>query len=143
MGSSMTVGDLAREHVVTVTPETTAIDIATTLADENVGSAVVLDGNAPVGIVTDRDLTVSVIAEGSDARTLTAADVMSVDLFVASPTDGIFDVLADMCDAGVRRIPVVEDDSLVGIVTLDDFLVLLATEISNLAGVVEAESPPY
>ena len=43
----------------------------------------------------------------------------------------------------MRRVPVVEDGSLVGIVTMDDLLVLLATELSNLAGIVEAESPPY
>lgn len=48
-----------------------------------------------------------------------------------------------MCDAAVRRVPVVEDDRLVGIVSLDDLLVLLASELSNLLGVVEAESPPY
>lgn len=139
----MTVGDLAREEVVTVTPATTASDVATTLADENVGSAVVVDGNEPVGIVTDRDLAVSVIAEGGDAATLTAGDVMTGDLFTVEPTEGVFDVLAEMCDVGVRRVPVVDADGLAGILTLDDFLVLLSTELSNLAGVVEAESPPY
>lgn len=139
----MTVGDLARTDVVTVTPETTAVDIAMTLADENVGSAVVVEGNDPVGIVTDRDLAVTVIAEGADATTLTAADVMTGDLFTVEPTEGVFDVLAEMCDAGVRRVPVVDADGLAGILTLDDFLVLLATELGNLAGVVESESPPY
>ena len=139
----MTVGDLAREDVVTVTPDTTAVDIAATLADENVGSVIVVEGSDPVGIVTDRDLAVSVIAEGADASTLTASDVMSGDLFTVEPTEGVFDVLAEMCDASVRRVPVVGADGLVGIVTLDDFLVLLATELGNLAGVVEAESPPY
>lgn len=139
----MTVGDLAREEVVTVTPATTASDVATTLADENVGSAVVVDGSEPVGIVTDRDLAVSVIAEGGDAATLTAGDVMTGDLFTVEPTEGVFDVLAEMCDVGVRRVPVVDADGLAGILTLDDFLVLLSTELSNLAGVVEAESPPY
>lgn len=139
----MTVGDLARTDVVTVTPETTAVDIAMTLADENVGSAVVVEGNDPVGIVTDPDLAVTVIAEGADATTLTAADVMTGDLFTVEPTEGVFDVLAEMCDAGVRRVPVVDADGLAGILTLDDFLVLLATELGNLAGVVESESPPY
>lgn len=139
----MTVGDLAREDVVTVTPDTTAVDIAATLADENVGSVIVVEGSDPVGIVTDRDLVVSVIAEGADASTLTASDVMTGDLFTVEPTEGVFDVLAEMCDASVRRVPVVGADGLVGIVTLDDFLVLLATELGNLAGVVEAESPPY
>lgn len=139
----MTVGDLAREDVVTVTPDTTAVDIAATLADENVGSVIVVEGSDPVGIVTDRDLAVSVIAEGADASTLTASDVMTGDLFTVEPTEGVFDVLAEMCDASVRRVPVVGADGLVGIVTLDDFLVLLATELGNLAGVVEAESPPY
>ena len=139
----MTVGDLAREEVVTVTPGTTASDVATTLADENVGSAVVVEGNEPVGIVTDRDLAVSVIAEGGDAETLTAGDVMTGDLFTVEPTEGVFDVLAEMCAVGVRRVPVVDADGLAGILTLDDFLVLLSTELSNLAGVVESESPPY
>lgn len=139
----MTIRTLARSDVVTATEETTAMDLAATMHDRNVGSVVVEDGGRPVGIVTDRDLAMDVLRTGGDPRTTTAADVMTPDPVTASVDDGVFEVTAAMSEAAVRRMPVVDGDQLVGLLALDDLLVLLSDELRNLAGVVEAESPPY
>ena len=139
----MTVGDLARSDVVTADPETTVSELAFTMANERVGSVVVTEGDEVVGIVTDRDIALDVLGTGADPEQYVARDVMTPDPLTVEPGDGVMDAVRAMCDASVRRVPVVEDGRLVGIVTLDDFLVLLAGELSNLAGVVEAESPPY
>lgn len=139
----MTIKDMARTDVVTADPETTTREISKTLKRENVGSVVITEGNEPVGIVTDRDLALEVIGEGKDSVTITAADVMTEDLFTVETDESIYDVLEGMRERGVRRVPVVEEGNLAGIVTLDDFLVLLTSELENVAGVVRAGIPEY
>lgn len=139
----MTVSELMRADVVTAAPETPVSDIATEMRDSNVGSVVVVDEAAPVGVVTDRDVAVRVAAERLDAGDLTAADVMTEDPATVPVGTGIFEVSEAMNDAGVRRMPVVDDGELVGIVTMDDMNVLLVGELDNLTDVVSGESPPY
>ena len=139
----MTVYDLARYDVVTADPGTTISELAFQMANERVGSVVVTEGDAVVGIVTDRDIALDVLGTGADPNEYRARDVMSPDPLVVEADAGVMDTVRAMHEASVRRVPVVEDGGLVGIVTMDDLLVLLATELSNLAGIVEAESPPY
>ena len=137
----MTITDMARQDVVTIAPDTSAAEISRTLAEENVGSVVVVDGDEPVGIVTDRDLALQAV--GADATTITASDIMAEELFTVETDERIYDVLEQMRDAGVRRVPVVEDGELVGIVTLDDFLVLLSSELEHVSGVIQSGIPEY
>jgi CBS-domain-containing membrane protein len=86
---------------------------------------------------------VRVAADGNDPGTLTAADVMSADPVTVDVDTGVFDLCTEMCNHEVRRMPVVDDETLVGIVTLDDLLVLLTAELGSLVDVIGAESPPY
>jgi len=140
----MTVYDIARYDVVTADPGTTISELAFQMANERVGSVVIVDGGEVVGIVTDRDIALDVLGTGADPNEYTARDVMTPDPLVVGSDDGVMDTVRAMHEASVRRVPVVDEDGgLVGIVTMDDLLVMLATELSNLAGVVEAESPPY
>lgn len=140
----MTVKEMAREEVVTVPPGESTQTIARTMEEAGVGSVVVVEGDHPVGVVTDRDLAIQVVGDAADATERTASDVMVEDLFTVNETEGIYDVLERMREVGVRRVPLVDDDgAITGIVTLDDFLVLLASEFDNVSGVVQTESPPY
>lgn len=134
---------MARSDVVTVDPETTTRSISNTLEEENIGSVIVTEGQTPVGIVTDRDLALHVIGENLNSAEITAADVMTTDLFTVETDESLYDVLEGMRERGVRRVPVVEDGELAGIVTLDDFLVLLTSELDILSGVVQAGIPEY
>lgn len=140
----MAIMDMAREEVVTVTPTVSAVDVGLTMAEQDVGSVVVVEDGQPAGIITDRDLAVKVVGENADPADLTAGDLMVEDLFTVPETEGIYDVLSQMCEVGVRRVPLVDDDGgVTGIVTLDDFIVLLTSEFRNVSGVVQSESPPY
>lgn len=138
----MPVRDIARQDVVSVTPETEAEEIADILQMERVGSVVVVRDEAPVGIITDRDLGLR-IWEQEASRDATAADLMTPDPVTVTTDKRIYDALRVASEANVRRLPIVEDERLVGIVTLDDFIVLLAGELDVMAEVVQAESPSY
>jgi len=140
----MPIRDLARQDVVAVTPDAGATRIASLMEERAVGSAVVVEDDRPVGLVTDRDLTIEVLSRGTDPDDVTAADVMTEDPFTAHEDEGIYEVLSGASEVGVRRVPVVDDaGDLAGIVTLDDFVVLLAGELDSVSTIVEAESPPY
>jgi CBS domain-containing protein len=139
----MSLRTIARTEVVTTAPSATLVDVARKLDAEDVGSAVVVEDDVPVGIVTDRDVAIRSVAAGSDPTELTAADVMTADPETVEMDAGVMDVCDAMAAAAVRRMPVVEDGRLAGIVTLDDLMLLLSTEMIDLATVLEAESPPY
>jgi CBS domain-containing protein len=138
------IRSIVREQVVSAAPDTTLTDMAQLMEEEDVGSVVVVEEDQPRGIVTDRDITIEVVAQAQDATSRTAADVMSKDLVTVDIDSGIFDVIRAMEEASVRRIPAVDSDGhLTGIVTFDDFVVLLGRELKLLGDVVEAEIPPY
>lgn len=138
------IRSIVREQVVTASPDTPLAELAQLMEEENVGSVVIVEEAQPRGIVTDRDITIEIVARGRDAASVTAADVMSEDLVTVGTDSGIFDVLRTMEEASVRRIPAIDADGrLVGIVTFDDFVVLLGRELKLLGDVVEAEIPPY
>jgi CBS domain-containing protein len=139
----MSLRDLAREDVVTADPDTPATDLADTMREESVGSVVVTEGREPVGLVTDRDLAMELCKDGVDPAAMTARDVMTEDLFTVEADAGIYEAIRQTGEANVRRVPVVDDGELWGIVTLDDFVVLLTGELGELSSVVQSESPPY
>ena len=139
----MTIADIMREDVVTASPDTPVSEVATTMRDETVGSVVVVEGDAPVGLVTDRDIAVRIAADALDATEMTARDMMTEDPETVDVDTGILELCNAMHDAGVRRMPVVDGGDLAGIVTLDDLTVLLSGELEQLAGVIQSESPPY
>ncbi|MFW5900815.1 MAG: CBS domain-containing protein [Halodesulfurarchaeum sp.] len=70
-------------------------------------------------------------------------NMMTEDPVTVAVDTGVFELCNRMCEEGVRRMPVVDDGELAGIITLDDLTVLLTGELGNLAGVIEAESPTY
>ncbi|WP_433629368.1 CBS domain-containing protein [Halomicrococcus sp. NG-SE-24] len=139
----MPIEDLARSDVVTASAETSVTELATTMEQQNVGSIVITEERSPVGIVTDRDLTVRVLAGQAD-QAETAGDVMTDDLCTIDSGSGFYQAAELMCEHGVRRLPVCDaDDELVGIITADDLTELLADEQQQLADVIRAQRPPY
>jgi len=139
----MTVRDIARDRpLITARPATPLREVAGMMRENGVGSVVVTTTDNPVGIVTDRDVAMAVAVD-ADLTDLTAADVMTDDPLTVAPDVGVFELTARMEAAAVRRVPVVEDGGLVGIVTFDDLVRLLTAELANLSSVVHDESPPY
>lgn len=137
----MTLKDIAIRAVETADPEATVDTLARIMADAGVGSVVVTDANRVVGVVTDRDVALT-LARDVDPTERTAADVMAAEPLTLPSSAGVLELTEVMATEGVRRIPVVDDNGvIVGIVTLDDVIRLLSAELANLAAVVEAESP--
>lgn len=139
----MAVTAIGREDVTTVTPETSVEEVVQTMIAEGVGSVVVVEDDQPVGIITDRDVVIRVHGTGRDPSTVVASEVMSEDLATVSAGDGIYDLIRTMAEAGVRRVPIVHEGDLAGIVTLDDVLILLGMELNAIANLIRSESPPF
>jgi CBS domain-containing protein len=140
----MAIGEICSRDVLFARREETVKAAARLMREFHVGSVVVIDEvnglRQPVGIVTDRDITVAVVALGLDPDVIQVGDVMSTALVAVQEDTGIAEAVEIMRLKGIRRL-VVRDagGSLVGIVTADDVLVLLAEEISALASMVERE----
>lgn len=134
----MKLRDLCSRDVVTAEPNATLREAALLMRQGRVGALVVVDraGGAarPVGIVTDRDIVVAVIAvPGVRPEGIRVGDVMASPVVLAREGDGVFEALQAMSEHGVRRLPVVaEDGALAGIVTADDILRVMAAELANL-----------
>lgn len=140
----MTVSDLMRTDVVTARTDTQASELAAKMRDEQVGSVVITEDGRPTGIVTDRDLAIGVVAESADPESRTAADVMTDELNTVPSDIGVFELCDEFADARVRRMPVVDDDdTLAGIITLDDLHVMLTDEQHDLSRAVQSAIPPY
>lgn len=140
----MTIGTICNRDTVFTTRNSSIVDAAQLMRDHHVGDLVVVDEQAgrrvPVGIVTDRDLVIEILARQVEPESVTVGDVMSGELVTARESDGLFDTLQRMRAKGVRRVPVVDaGGALAGIVAVDDFLDLLAEEISALARLVSRE----
>ena len=140
----MAVGEICNREVVTANKTLSVADAAQLMRSHHVGDLVVSeerDGRMhPVGIVTDRDIVVEVVAAGVDPDTLKVGDIMGPGLATVRENEGLFEALRYMRDKGVRRMPVVDAaGGLVGILTLDDLLSLLAEEMTELAKLVSHE----
>ncbi|WP_435102668.1 CBS domain-containing protein [Halarchaeum sp. P4] len=138
----MPVSHLAVEPV-TASPETSVKEVARTMAEDGIGDVVVTEDEKPVGIATDRDITLA-YADGEDLDALTAADVMSENPVTIRGDAEDVDLPERMAEAKVRRLPVVDDHGkLEGVVSLDDVVAVVGEELDDVATVIEAQSPGY
>ena len=129
--------DFATGMVAVVEPDTQALVAAQLMRKHHVGALVVVDAaeqTRPVGIVTDRDLVLGLMAEGLDPALFTVGDIMSTDLVLARPEMDALDAVALMRERRLHRIIVVDDvGRLVGIATVDDVLAVLAQGLLDLS----------
>lgn len=139
----MPISDIARETVVTASPDTTVRDVVALMDEHDVGCIVLEEDGEPVGLVTDRKIALA-LADTPDVATHRVGAIMTADLITVHESDGVAEVTKTLADAGIRRTPVVDDDGeLVGIVSTDDLAVLLTEEFENLEAVVEQQSPRF
>lgn len=143
MSERTTVGEICNREVICATEDMALKDAARLMRDKHVGSLVVTrqvsSGRAVVGMLTDRDITVMAVARDFDPQTLRVSDIMSGDPITACQDDSVNAVLARMRASGVRRVPVTTDDGLlVGIVTLDDLLEVIADEMKDFAQAIQS-----
>jgi len=136
--SIMHVARICTHGVVTCSPDATALEMARLMRERHVGDVVVVDNQegriVPMGIVTDRDLVVEVMAHGVDPDMLKARDLMGRDLVTIGTTDSIDDALLQMRTRGIRRLPVVDaHGALAGVLTADDATRFLADALTEVA----------
>ena len=134
----MPVGEICNREVVVAERTTTIVEAAQLMRRYHVGDLVVVDEvqdrRVPVGMVTDRDLVVDVIAREQPFASCTVSAVMSATVVCVPETAGVIETIQLMRSHGVRRVPVVDaGGALVGILAADDLLDLLAEELSALA----------
>jgi CBS domain-containing protein len=134
----MPIGSLCNRNVVFASRDTTIAEASNLMRRQHVGDVVVIDKvdgqHLPVGIVTDRDIVVEVIAMGLDAKVLTLGDILIGNLVTVDELDERDDTLRLMCLKGIRRMPVVNAaGGLVGIVTVDDLIGELALELTEIS----------
>ena len=116
----MQIREVMTESVVTAAPDCPVGTVAEMMRERNVGSVVLVDdGGAPVGFVTDRDLTISVLADGRDASDPARAHA-SAPVVTGRPQMDVQEAADLMVSHGVRRLPVIDGERIVGILTLDD-----------------------
>ena len=114
------VRDVMTSNPTTCEPTATLVDAAKVMAREDVGPVPIVEAGKLVGLVTDRDIIIRAVAEGRDVTSTTVRDVASKDLVTVTADEDLDRALQLMADNQVRRIPVVEGDRVVGIVSQAD-----------------------
>jgi CBS domain-containing protein len=104
----------------TIPPDTTVFEALKTMADKNVGALLVLDGDAITGILSERDYARKVILHGKSSKELQVSEIMSSKVYFVSPTDNVDDCMALFTNKRVRHLPVLENEQLVGIISIGD-----------------------
>lgn len=139
----MPAGHLGPDEVVTARPDDSVEQISDQLESENVGAIVVTEDEEPVGIVTDRDVALTV-GEDSDVASRPVEEIMSVGPATVREDDEAMEISRTIDETNVRRLPIVDDDgNLTGIVTLDDLVATVGEQLDNVADTIEAQSPDY
>ena len=134
----MHIGQICTTQTIFCTRDESVQGAALLMRTHHVGDLVVIDQpnseRIPIGIITDRDIVVSVIALGLDPASLLVGDIMSDDLLTCSEKDDVYETIERMRLRGIRRVPVVNaHGGLTGIVSVDDLLEFLAEEMGELA----------
>jgi CBS domain-containing protein len=114
------IRDVMSGRPTTCEPQATVVEAARLMASQDVGPIPVVEGERLVGLVTDRDLVVRVLAEARDPQSTTIGDIASTDLVTISPDDSLDQALKLLASHQVRRLPVVEGERLVGVVAQAD-----------------------
>lgn len=140
----MNVSEICTYEVVWAGPEVTILEASRLMREEHVGCIVVAktvgEQPQPIGLVTDRDIVVSVLAAGLDPAVFTLGDVAGAALITVQETDDVFTAVRRMRSKGVRRLPVVDEDGVLrGIFTLDDFVELISEELRDATEIIDRE----
>ncbi|TQV81112.1 CBS domain-containing protein [Exilibacterium tricleocarpae] len=141
----MNVGAYCSRTVVYVYGQETPLEAARIMREQHVGDVVIIEDHVdqhgekkvPIGIVTDRDIAIEIVAEEVDPTEVSVLDVCRKNLVVVSENDDLSECISLLKREGVRRAPVVDEEGfLVGIIAVDDILEILAEQLSDLADLV-------
>jgi CBS domain-containing protein len=139
-----TIQDIMTRDVQTISPQDTVQRAAQLMDELNVGAIPVLDADKLVGMITDRDITVRSVAVGQNPGSTRVADVMSTDVRTCTSSQSVDEVLAQMGDAQIRRIPVIDEQSqkVIGIVSLGDVATKHPADVDRTLDEISTPSEP-
>jgi len=136
----MSLKTLMTKDITALPSSATVLDAAKFMTDMNVGSVIVTDNNSPTGLITDRDVVAKVIARGKDSKSTRISEIMVSPVVTISDDKDIIDATQIMSTHGIRRLPVTgPKGNLVGVISLDDVLVVLGKEMQNIAATLKKE----
>ena len=140
----MKVSQCCKHDVVVASPKDDLAHAAQIMRDKHVGFLIVVEGGGdrrvPIGVVTDRDIVVQVIAREVEPRNLVIGDVMTRAPVYCKETDDMEDVIKRMEGAGIRRMPVVNDrGGLTGVFAIDDAIMMMSKMLVSITGAVRRE----
>ena len=119
---TMSVRDIMAVNVVTIAPDATVLQAAKLMEQMDIGSVVIVDRQRPVGIITEADIVRRVIAQEADPKTCVARDIMSSPIIHVTPDTPLTEAMRVMARSGIRRVVVLKNDSLAGLITSRDIL---------------------
>jgi CBS domain-containing protein len=119
----MKVRDVMTSSVDWVTPETSVVEVARLMKKDDVGSIPICQDNSLIGIITDRDIVLKVVAAGRNTNSISARDIMSTDTICVSADQDVHEAADLMSKYQIRRLPVLDKSKLVGIVALGDLAI--------------------
>lgn len=137
----MSVNSVCNHNVATIARDADVLAAAVRMREEHVGTLIVVESrgaaSAPIGIITDRDIVVGIVARQVSPESVTVGDLMSENLVTVKQDNGIEFALQSMSQAGVRRAPVVgHDGELVGVLSIDDVIEHLAVQLGRIADLI-------
>jgi CBS domain-containing protein len=136
----MSLERICSKAVVTISPDATLLEAAKLMHSKHIGCLVVIDDSRPIGILTDRDIVLKVVAREKKPAETSVRDVMTTNPTMVNVNYDMLDAVRLMRNRGVRRLPIVDEHRhLFGIITMDDVLTALGTEAGDLAGTVQKE----
>jgi len=140
----MSAGEYCNRDVVVISKAEPVSEAVSLMRKHHVGDVIVIEqtkqGAVPVGILTDRDIVLEILAEDVDLGTVNIGDVMSYELITVTENTTLIDTIKLMRQNGIRRIPVVNDKGiLAGLLSVDDLLELLAEQINDIVALISKE----
>jgi CBS domain-containing protein len=139
----MTVGEIARDRVVTASPDTPIKSIVESMAEHDVGCIIIEQHDEPIGLITDRKIALQ-LKDTPAPSSHAVKEYMTTGLVTVHEEEGVKEASDTLSDAGVRRVPVVDDSGeLVGVLSIDDLAVLFADEMEDIAAVAAKQSPRF
>lgn len=140
----MTTGEYCNREMVFVEKNEPVSEAIYLMRKHHIGDVIVVERHGkdiiPLGILTDRDIVMEILAEGVDLQSVNIGDVMSFNLVAVQDSTSLVDAIKLMHRKGVRRLPVIDKKgNAVGILTLDDILALLAEQLSDIVGLITVE----
>lgn len=138
----MLVRQVMNKNVIISKPDITIREASDVMARFHVGSVVVVEEGKIVGILTERNILMAV-AEGKDTETTTAKEIMSKDVVTIGPDNDIRDAIDIMVKKKIKKLPVIHEGKLVGIITASDIIVFEPKLIEGIASLISVRLPKY